>query len=225
MNLITSRHCFLPSIWVYVNNYVFICDTGAGGTFVMSGFREQFGWPSTAEVAAKTVSADVIHQITDEMGWITSIFTLGRMLGALPSGYFADKFGRKGSQLIVGIFYLLLSILLFYPVNMQGLYAGRFLCGLAVGLIHTSGESYKNLNIVNWPKVQIIYATIFVESVAREMSGLIFCYDCVNSDHACWGSNGNLSDVTMVEETLDILVINHGVQQVCCTNLRSRLLM
>src|SRR5690606_26895507 len=43
-------------------------------------------------------------------GWLVSSVVLGSVVGALLSGYSADRFGRKSTLVWVGIFFLVSSI-------------------------------------------------------------------------------------------------------------------
>ena len=139
-----------PCVYVYactasISAFLFgYAMGGAGGTFVMAGFREYFDWPTTSAVAAHEVPHETMLEIAEQMGWIASIFTLGRMVGALSSGWLSDRFGRRKSMMGLSAAFTVTSILLLYPVNMKGLYAGRFLCGVMVGALSTPAVLYQS---------------------------------------------------------------------------------
>eukprot|EP00121_Abeoforma_whisleri_P015279 Awhi_evm1s14082 len=112
----------VASIGAIMNGY----DTGAtGGTFVFQGFRESFGWPEDG-----TDTSDVDSQ----KGLITALFTIGALIGALPSGMCADWIGRKPVLMINCVIYLLGSLLQAFAVNIGMMYAGRIIGGFAIGM-------------------------------------------------------------------------------------------
>lgn len=108
---------------------------GAGGSFVMDGFKRQFGWIDSSGVAAKSEDA-----IAQEQGWINSILTLGAAFGAVPSGFIADAFGRKPCILASAAVFTagasLQAMAFGAPANaLATLYVGRFVGGIGIGML------------------------------------------------------------------------------------------
>ena len=53
----------------------------------MAGFRDFFGWPALGD---KTDP----KWVADQQGWITAMFSLGCIVGSLPSGALTDYLGE-----------------------------------------------------------------------------------------------------------------------------------
>ena len=66
-----------------------------------------------------------------EIGTLVSAPGFGVIFALLGTGYFADKFGRKKSLIIIAIFYLVSAIGSAWAPNYAFLVAARFLGGLA----------------------------------------------------------------------------------------------
>jgi sugar porter (SP) family MFS transporter len=75
-------------------------------------------------------------------GLITSLYVIGNMIGALPAGPIADRWGRK-SGIITGSAFALIGIIIqTAAINTHMLMAGRFLLGLGVGVVQASGPAF-----------------------------------------------------------------------------------
>ena len=66
-------------------------------------------------------------------GWLVSSVVLGCVVGALLSGYSADRFGRKSTLVWVGIFFLVSSIGSAFADTFSLFIGFRLMAGLAVG--------------------------------------------------------------------------------------------
>jgi hypothetical protein len=99
---------------------------GSGGTFVMQGFREHFGW---AWPIPKEESSAVLAQ----QGWINALFTLGALVGAVPAGTLADRFGRRATITWAALLFTIAASVQTASVNMDMMYTGRFFGGIAIG--------------------------------------------------------------------------------------------
>ena len=66
-----------------------------------------------------------------EASWVSSLSTLGFPVGALLSSVFIDLMGKKWATVFgqAGSYFLGYSLITF-AVNVQCIYAGRFLCGI-----------------------------------------------------------------------------------------------
>ncbi|XP_071445144.1 facilitated trehalose transporter Tret1-like [Hetaerina americana] len=72
--------------------------------------------------------------ITDDQGsWVGAILPLGAIVGALPSGSLADRFGRKMFQLSLAPPFVVSWLMIAFAKSVGVLYAARFLSGLATG--------------------------------------------------------------------------------------------
>ena len=74
--------------------------------------------------------------VTPEEGsWIGSLVAVGAIVGAVPAGYFADRFGRKLVLLAVSVPFLLSWILICVANAVGILYAARLIAGFATGAV------------------------------------------------------------------------------------------
>lgn len=64
-----------------------------------------------------------------EFTWIASLLAIGAICGAVPSGIFADKIGRKKAAILITIPYILSWLTTVFAQNVPMLYAARFLIG------------------------------------------------------------------------------------------------
>lgn len=70
--------------------------------------------------------------------WVGGIFPLGATFGGLASGFFADKFGRKGGMMLNNILTIVAGLTLGFSMTLNSywvLILGRFLIGLSCGLV------------------------------------------------------------------------------------------
>ena len=65
---------------------------------------------------------------------VTSIITLGAIIGALFGGYFSDRWGRKPAILLLDLFYFLGAFLLASANSVGVLVIGRIITGLGAGM-------------------------------------------------------------------------------------------
>jgi len=72
--------------------------------------------------------------VTPEEGsWIGSLVAVGAIAGALPAGYFADRFGRKPIVLALSAPFLLSWIMITLANAVEILYVARLIAGFATG--------------------------------------------------------------------------------------------
>eukprot|EP00122_Pirum_gemmata_P016697 Pgem_evm1s15617 len=109
---------------------------GSGGTFVMPGFREHFGWPADTGNDPSWVS--------DQQGWINSLFTLGALFGALFSGTLADLIGRKKLLMLNCVIFTIGTGIQCGAVNMDMMYVGRVIGGIAIGSLSCVVTMYQS---------------------------------------------------------------------------------
>jgi sugar porter (SP) family MFS transporter len=74
-----------------------------------------------------------LHANSVAQEWIVSVLLLGAIVGALISGYLADKIGRKYTKVISGCVYVLGALGAAFSVSVPMLIGFRFLLGLSVG--------------------------------------------------------------------------------------------
>jgi MFS transporter, SP family, sugar:H+ symporter len=107
--------------------------TGAGGTFVMTGFKEQFGWecpPSDLECVPKTK-----HQIDTERSLITSLMNVGAIIGALVNNRCMDTYGRRPNLMMATIIIVVGATIQASSSTIEVMLVGRVVGGFAIGMI------------------------------------------------------------------------------------------
>lgn len=107
--------------------------TGAGGTFVMTGFREHFGWqcsPDDTDCVPKTES-----QIETERSLITALMNVGSIFGALINNRLMDKYGRRPNLMIASIIVSIGAAIQAASPNISVMLVGRVIGGFAIGMI------------------------------------------------------------------------------------------
>ncbi|GAB5036195.1 mfs sp sugar:h+ symporter [Nannochloropsis oceanica] len=110
---------------------------GSGGTFEMAGFRNHFNWPALGD---KSDPAWVANQ----QGWITAMFSLGCIVGSMPSGALTDFLGRKKCIILLSFIFSVGAIIQLVPRDYAMLLAGRFLSGIGVGGLSMAATLYQS---------------------------------------------------------------------------------
>lgn len=70
---------------------------------------------------------------TDQFAVVSSIYTLGGLLGALTAGSFCNKYGRLRAMRLTTLFFVLGPLLESLAVNIALLCLGRFVSGIGAG--------------------------------------------------------------------------------------------
>lgn len=65
----------------------------------------------------------------EEGTWIASLLPIGAIIGAVPSGYLADKLGRKKAAILIAIPYIISFLLIVLVQNLWTIYAARLIIG------------------------------------------------------------------------------------------------
>lgn len=76
----------------------------------MDGFRKFFNWPALGD-------KDDPKWVANQQGWITAMFSLGCILGSLPSGWLTDKMGRKRSIILLTFIFTIGAVIQLIPVR------------------------------------------------------------------------------------------------------------
>jgi SP family arabinose:H+ symporter-like MFS transporter len=77
-----------------------------------------------------------------DVGWFGSAALLGCTVGALFAGAAGDRFGRKPTLIVAGIFYFLSALYSTIPQSFSVLFWARALGGLGVGMASVLGPMY-----------------------------------------------------------------------------------
>ncbi|KAG2133555.1 general substrate transporter [Suillus bovinus] len=109
-----------------------------GGLLALPSFQKYFGLLSDSASARASLS-----------GNIGSVLQAGGFFGALSSGYFTSRFGRKPSMLGSAIIFLIGSIIqstigigMSSHVGLKVFYFSRFFAGIGIGLLSASIPTY-----------------------------------------------------------------------------------
>ncbi len=76
------------------------------------------------------------------LGMVAALLTIGCLIGALFTGYFADKYGRKKVIITTAVLYIISAIGCALAGSSAMLIVFRFLSGLAVGATSVAGPMY-----------------------------------------------------------------------------------
>ncbi|TKA45745.1 hypothetical protein B0A54_03430 [Friedmanniomyces endolithicus] len=128
--------CVLACLLVSMSPFQYGVDFGLiGGIQAMIGFMKVFGYAAPNTPVGWNISAEV-QQL------IGSLMTLGAMVGSGLAGPLAWKLGRKPCLWMACILCWASDIIMMCTTSVGGLYAGRFLIGLANGLFMTFSQLY-----------------------------------------------------------------------------------
>lgn len=101
-----------------------------------------FGF-DTAVIAGTTASIETLFQLTEwEMGFVVSSALIGTIIGTLISAKPGDKWGRKTSLEILGLFFVISAIGCAFAWDYWSLCFFRFIGGLAIGGSSVLGPIY-----------------------------------------------------------------------------------
>lgn len=91
-------------------------------------------WTSPVEeqLSAITKDPNAVHASPEQNTWIASLLAIGAIVGAVPSGIFADQIGRKKTAMLITIPYIISWLITVFATNIPMLYAARFLIGKLV---------------------------------------------------------------------------------------------
>ncbi|XP_018329737.1 facilitated trehalose transporter Tret1-like [Agrilus planipennis] len=131
---------------------------------------------------------------TEEASWIGSIIAFGAGLLAVPSGYLADRFGRKRCTLILTLPIIIFIILVYVGNNVYYIYAGRIFSGFATGGLSAVAPVY--LTEIAEVKVRAPLNSFF--------QALIYCGSFCN---AVFGKYLDYKSFTLISNALGIILI------------------
>ena len=111
-------------------------------TFVAINGGLLFGL-NMASVAGAVNSIQYVFSLTDGgLGAVVSVLTIACLIGALSTGYFADKFGRKKVLVIASILFLISALGSALSGSAIALAVYRIIGGIAVGAVSVAGPMY-----------------------------------------------------------------------------------
>ncbi|KAG5860909.1 hypothetical protein JTB14_025061, partial [Gonioctena quinquepunctata] len=118
--------------------------------------------------------------ITENEGaFVGSILTIGALFSAIPSGYLADKFGRKIVLLGLALAFLINWLILSFSSNLTMVLIGRFFAGIGLGGVCVVAPMY--VGEIAETSTRGVLASLFQLFLA---SGVLFC--CVMGSLINW---------------------------------------
>ncbi|KAL7741774.1 hypothetical protein ACLKA6_000382 [Drosophila palustris] len=108
-------------------------------------YGASFGWVSSSYLqlqSPETSHLDSGPLTKDDLGWVTSILSLGILFGTLFFGWLADRIGRKRCFLFVAVPVVLNCLLIATARNVVQLCVARFLAGSVGGCCFTVIPAY-----------------------------------------------------------------------------------
>ncbi|KAK7692629.1 hypothetical protein QCA50_004262 [Cerrena zonata] len=136
---IRYRHAYLLAASAAMGSIFYGWDIGLiGGILVMPSFKSYFGLDKITP-----------SQLANLNGNIVAILQGGCFFGALFTGYFSSRFGRKPALLGSGVIYIIGSVIqsvvgigMSQDAALSLLYFSRFLGGIGVGMVSALVPSY-----------------------------------------------------------------------------------
>jgi sugar porter (SP) family MFS transporter len=92
-----------------------------------------FGYDTGVISGALLFIKDDLHAGTGAQQWVVSSLLLGAIVGAVASGYLADRISRKYTKVVSGSVYVIGALGCAFAVNVPMLIGFRFVLGLSVG--------------------------------------------------------------------------------------------
>jgi len=138
----------------------------AGG-FVLGNF---LGFPSPVQPQLQDLDGTgdpsslwYIALTTEEMSWVSSLMTLGALVGGMTGGIFMDMLGRRTTLILISVPAVLGWLLMVLTVNPTMLFIGCFLGGLAGGIGSVVSPSY--VGEISTPPMQGFLGIFFQLSI------------------------------------------------------------
>ncbi|KAF2005629.1 MFS monosaccharide transporter-like protein [Amniculicola lignicola CBS 123094] len=128
--------CILACTLVSMSPFQYGIDFGAiGGLQAMPGFLQVFGHKDPASPIGYNISPG-------RQQLISSLMTLGAFISSSSAGFFAAYLGRRPCLWMASILCCASNAVMMGTTNIGGLYAGRFLIGIANGWYMTFSQLY-----------------------------------------------------------------------------------
>uniref|UniRef100_A0A0A9YBT6 Facilitated trehalose transporter Tret1 n=2 Tax=Lygus hesperus TaxID=30085 RepID=A0A0A9YBT6_LYGHE len=141
-------------------------------TLLVFGAGTTLGWSSPAlHMYDEKNSTLPIHPTAAESSWISSLLTVGALIGALPSGSVADLLGRKLAMQLVAVPLLLSWVIIVFAKTVTLVYAARLIAGIALGAVCTLVPLY--INEISESCIRGVLGSAF-QLLAT--SGIVFSY-------------------------------------------------
>ncbi|KAJ4351420.1 uncharacterized protein N0V89_006762 [Didymosphaeria variabile] len=134
--LLENWKCLLACTLVSMSPFQYGIDFGAiGGLQAMPGFLEVFGHKDPSTPLGYNISPG-------RQQLISSLMTLGAFISSSGAGFFANWLGRRQCLWIASVLCCVSNVIMMATTSLSGIYAGRFLIGLANGWYMTFAQLY-----------------------------------------------------------------------------------
>ncbi|KAF2689160.1 general substrate transporter [Lentithecium fluviatile CBS 122367] len=134
--LLENWKCLLACTLVSMSPFQYGIDFGAiGGLQAMPGFLEVFGHPDPSSPIGYNISPG-------RQQLISSLMILGAFISSSSAGFFASYLGRRHCLWMASILCCASNVIMMATTNLSGIYAGRFLIGVANGWYMTFSQLY-----------------------------------------------------------------------------------
>ncbi|MHB1470054.1 MAG: MFS transporter [Thermoplasmataceae archaeon] len=107
------------------------------------------------------------------VGLVAVILIVGTMVGALLSGYFADRFGRRRIFIIDLIMFIVFSLVSGFVNSIFELIIARFLVGLVIGMDYPIATSYLSEFTPKKPRGKFLVMNITFFNIAGVAAALV----------------------------------------------------
>ncbi|ODV84500.1 hypothetical protein CANARDRAFT_200899 [[Candida] arabinofermentans NRRL YB-2248] len=94
----------------------------------------QYGYHMSELNAPESYIKDELSLTPSQIGFITSIFSIGGLISSTLAGSISSKYGLRLSFIITSIFYIIGSMLEYLAYDLISMSIGRFISGLGAGL-------------------------------------------------------------------------------------------
>lgn len=116
------------------------------------------GWPSPA--VQKILSGEAQLNISpDQISWIVALMDVGNIISPIPSGYLANRLGRKTTLVMTAFLFFATWILTIFAGTVHFLFAARIGAGIGKGVVFTVVPMY--LGEIAAVKIRGALSTIF----------------------------------------------------------------
>lgn len=107
--------------------------TSSGGTFLMTGFQEHFGWACSPDDTACVPLTQ--SQIETERAIISAMLTIGATVGSVCNPFFVDKYGRVPDMKLACVVFIIGALCCALAPIIWVMYVGRFIAGFSIGML------------------------------------------------------------------------------------------
>ena len=137
----TKPFIILVAVCAALGGLIFGYDiAGAGATFLMTGFKEHFGWECAPDAVDCTNAT--AHTINMDQGLINGLFGVGATIGAASSPVVFDTYGRRPCLFGAAIVFIVGAAIQAAAPSMPVMWVGRLFAGFGIGSLSMASPVY-----------------------------------------------------------------------------------